>query len=101
MQTVELKITRIGNSKGIRLHAHVIQRYKLGEIVLLEQRREDLALLPKQMVMSWKETYKQMAAAKENLSDFDATIGDGLMKIERVRGRSINYRRMKRGNFVC
>jgi antitoxin MazE len=79
IKTIELKITRIGNSKGIRLPAGIIRRYKLDGAVLLEQRPDELALRPKKAKkLSWAETYHQMAAAKEDLSDLNATIADGL-----------------------
>jgi antitoxin MazE len=79
METLELKITRIGNSRGLRLPAKIISKYKLGETVILEQRKDEIALRPKkQKKASWKETYKQMAAAPEDWSDFDKLSSDGL-----------------------
>jgi antitoxin component of MazEF toxin-antitoxin module len=79
MKAIELKITRIGNSRGIRLPADVIHRYKLEDTVLLEQRPDELALRPKKSgKLSWKETYEQMAAAKEDLSNLEGVVADGL-----------------------
>jgi len=79
METLELKITRIGNSRGVRLPAEIIQKYKLGETILLEQRPDEIALRPKnQKKLTWKETYKQMAAASEDWSDLDSLSADGL-----------------------
>jgi antitoxin MazE len=79
METLELKITRIGNSRGIRLPAQIISKYKLGETVLLEQRKDEIALRPKkQKKLGWKETYKQMATTSEDWSDFDKLSSDGL-----------------------
>jgi antitoxin MazE len=79
MATLELKITRIGNSRGIRLPAQIISKYKLGETVILEQRKDEIALRPKtQKKLNWKETYKQMAATAEDWSDFDKLSSDGL-----------------------
>jgi antitoxin MazE len=79
METVELKITRIGNSRGVRLPAKIIQKYRLGDSVILEERPNEIALRPKrQKKLSWKETYKEMAAASEDWSDFDKLAGDGL-----------------------
>lgn len=80
METIELKITRIGNSRGLRLPAQIISKYKLGETVILEQRKDEIALRPKkQKKLSWKETYRQMAAAAgEDWSDFDKLSSDGL-----------------------
>jgi antitoxin MazE len=79
MKTLQLKITKIGNSRGIRLPADVIERYKLDKIVLLEQRPEELALRPQsRKKLTWKETYKQMAASGEDWSDLEGTLADGL-----------------------
>lgn len=79
MKTIELRVTRIGNSRGVRLPADIIQRYHLEDTILLEQRPGEIALRPKrQKKLSWKETYKEMAAAQEEWSDLDTTIADGL-----------------------
>lgn len=79
MKTVELAITRIGNSRGIRIPADILRRYKLGKSVILEERPDELALRPsKQTKHSWKETYAEMAAEKEDWSAWDTTSGDGL-----------------------
>jgi antitoxin MazE len=79
MKTLQIKLTRIGNSRGIRLPADLIARYKLDKDILLELRPEELALRPKsRKKLTWEETYKQMAAAKEDWSDFDAAVDDGI-----------------------
>ena len=79
MKTVELTITRIGNSRGIRIPADVLRRYKMEKSVILEERDGELALRPsKQTKLSWKETYAAMAAENEDWSEWDATSADGL-----------------------
>jgi antitoxin MazE len=79
MKSIELAITRIGNSRGIRIPADILRRYKLGKTVILEERCDELALRPvKQAKLSWKETYAEMAAEKEDWSEWDVTSGDGL-----------------------
>ena len=79
MKTVELSITRIGNSRGIRIPAGVLRRYKLGSSVLMEERAGELVLrAKKQSKLSWAETFAGMAAEKEDWSEWDATAGDGL-----------------------
>jgi antitoxin component of MazEF toxin-antitoxin module len=79
VKTLQLKLTRIGNSRGIRLPAEVIERYKLDKDILLELRPEELALRAKsRKKLTWEETYKQMAAAREDWSDFDGAIDDGI-----------------------
>jgi antitoxin component of MazEF toxin-antitoxin module len=79
METLELKITRIGNSRGVRLPAELIRKYKLGDRLIVEQRPDEIALrAKKQKKLPWKDTYKQMAAANEDWSDFDKLASDGL-----------------------
>lgn len=79
MKTVELAITRIGNSRGIRIPADILRRYKLDKTVILEERADELALRPsKQAKLSWKDTYAEMAAEKEDWSEWDTTSGDGV-----------------------
>lgn len=79
MKTVELAITRIGNSRGIRIPADVLRRYKLGSSVLMEERAGELILRPKkQAKLSWTETFAGMAVEKEDWSEWDAASGDGV-----------------------
>ena len=79
MKTLELKITRIGNSKGIRLPAEILRRYRLEKSIILEQRSDEIALRPKQSKkLTWAESYRQMAATGEDWSDLEGTIGDGV-----------------------
>ena len=82
MKTVELSITRIGNSRGIRIPAEMLRRYKLNTSVILEERAGELVLRPKkQTKLSWAETFADMAAEKEDWSDWsdwDAAAGDGI-----------------------
>jgi antitoxin component of MazEF toxin-antitoxin module len=79
MKPLVLKLTQIGNSRGIRLPSDVIQRYKLDKTVIVEQRPNELAIRSSnQKKLTWKETYKQMAAAREDWSEFDVTADDGL-----------------------
>lgn len=79
MKTVELTITRIGNSRGIRIPADILRRYNLDKTVVLEERADELALRPaKQAKLSWQETFAEMARENEDWSDWDPASGDGL-----------------------
>ncbi len=79
MKTVELSITRIGNSRGIRIPADVLRRCKLGLSVMMEERDGELILRPKKRAkLSWAETFTEMAAEKEDWSEWETTAGDGL-----------------------
>jgi len=83
MKTVELTVTRIGNSKGIRLPAEVLRRYRVQNILLMEQRPDEIALRPKRArrtKLSWAETYRQMAQANEDWTDWEAP-AEGLSSV--------------------
>jgi antitoxin MazE len=75
----ELKLSRIGNSKGIRLPAALLKRYQIEDSVLLEEGEDAITLRPKRTrKLSWKETAAEMARANEDWKPFDTTLGDGL-----------------------
>jgi antitoxin component of MazEF toxin-antitoxin module len=79
MKVTELKVSRIGNSKGIRIPAEILKRYGISDTVLLEERANELALIIKRdQKLSWKDTFAEMAREKEDWSAFDATAADGL-----------------------
>jgi antitoxin MazE len=81
MKPVELKIARIGNSRGVRLPAATLERYNIGESVLMEERSDGILLRPAGSgapLLSWEETAREMAAAGEDWSEWDATLADGL-----------------------
>jgi len=78
---VEIKVVPIGNSRGVRLPKSVLAKYAIGESVVLEEREEGVLLRSKKdKRLSWEETYKDMARARENWSDFETTTADGLDK---------------------
>ena len=78
-QTVELKVVRIGNSRGVRLPKAVLARYQIKDAVVLEARDEGLLLRgTKDKRMTWEETFRDMVREKEDWRDFDATVADGI-----------------------
>lgn len=83
MKTTELKLARIGNSRGIRLPADLIRRHGLEDGLLLEDRGDSLVLRPKAKPrkLSWEETAREMAASDEDWSEWDCTLADGLEDI--------------------
>jgi antitoxin MazE len=83
VKTTELKLARIGNSRGIRLPADLIRRHGLDDGVLLEDRGDSLVLRPKAKPkkLSWEETAREMAASDEDWSEWDCTLADGLEEI--------------------
>lgn len=81
MKSRELKVTRIGNSRGVRIPATTLERYRIGESVVMEERSDGILLRPLGEAvskLSWAETAQEMAAAAEDWSEWDATAVDGL-----------------------
>ncbi len=81
MTSRELKVTRIGNSRGVRLPAESLKRYRIGETVVMEERSDGILLRPTGPAvqkLSWKETAEAMGASGEDWSEWDAVQADGL-----------------------
>jgi len=75
----ELKLSRIGNSRGIRLPAYLLKRYQIEDVVLVDEGVDSITLRPKlSKKLSWKETAAEMARAKEDWKDLEPAVGDGL-----------------------
>jgi antitoxin MazE len=75
MKNTELTVTRVGNSRGVRLPAAVLRRYGIGDTLIMELRPDEIALRPKRIrgqKLSWAETYRQMATADEDWSAWEA-----------------------------
>lgn len=77
---MDAKLVRIGNSKGIRLPKNLIERYRLGEELTIEEVPDGILIKSKNPAekLSWEQTFKQMAKEKENWSDFDIAASDGI-----------------------
>ena len=81
---LRLKVVRIGNSRGIRLPARVLARYRIGDEIVLEERQDGILLRPIGSAvakLSWEDTAREMARASEDWSDWDSTSRDGLSQI--------------------
>jgi antitoxin component of MazEF toxin-antitoxin module len=102
MKTVELKVSRIGNSRGVRLPAASLRRYRIGAAVLMEERSEGIFLRPVGPVvekLSWEDTAREMVASREEWGDWDVADTDGLesipwevRKIARIAEKKVQYR---------
>jgi antitoxin MazE len=80
---VHTVIAVVGNSRGIRLPKSVLNKYAITDTVVLEEREDGILLRSKQDErLSWEETYKEMAREREDWSDLDVTLADGLKKGE-------------------
>ena len=85
MATIELKVARIGNSRGVRLPAASLRRYAIGAAVVMEERSDGILLRPTGSAvpkLSWAETALAMAAAAESWGDFAVADADGLDAIQ-------------------
>ena len=81
MKTTVLKVSRIGNSRGIRLPAGMLRKYHIGDTIVAEEKLHEIVLRPalaKPQKLSWEQTYREMAAAKEDWSEWESTTADGL-----------------------
>jgi antitoxin MazE len=75
LKTTELTVTRVGNSRGVRLPAEVLRRYQIGDTLIMEERPDDIVLRPKRtrrQELTWAETYQQMARADEDWSEWES-----------------------------
>jgi antitoxin component of MazEF toxin-antitoxin module len=107
MKPIELKVARIGNSRGVRLPAPTLERYRIGATVVMEERSDGILLRPPAVVtpkLSWEETAREMAAEAEDWGDWDVTVADGLNEIDWetakprvVAERGAKYRARARG----
>jgi antitoxin component of MazEF toxin-antitoxin module len=80
VKTLELKLTRIGNSQAVRLPAELIKRYNFSGNLAVELREDGVLLKPgKIKKLSWEQTCKEMAASDEDWSDWEA-LPDGMVE---------------------
>lgn len=81
MAEVHLKVARIGNSRGVRLPAGTLTRYRIGERVIMEERSDGILLRPQRSgsaKLDWRQTARAMAAELEDWSAWESVAGDGL-----------------------
>lgn len=79
LRVKDTKLVAIGNSKGVRIPKALLQKYGLKDSLLIEETERGLLLRNKEEnKLSWEDTYKAMANAKEHWEDFDGTLSDGL-----------------------
>jgi antitoxin MazE len=79
MKTIELCITQIGNSRGIRLPASILKKYGITDAVLLEERPDEIVLRTKKdRKLSWRDTFAAMVKDGEDWSDLERIVADGL-----------------------
>lgn len=75
----DLKVVVIGNSRSIRLPKSLLDKYAITDTVVIEEREDGLLLHSKHdQRLSWEETYQAMAREREDWSDLEVTLADGL-----------------------
>jgi len=87
MKTLELKLAKIGNSRGVRIPAEVLRRHAFTEAVIMVESVDGILLRPKKQTdikMSWADTAKAMAVASESWADWDGVASDGLADLDCV-----------------
>jgi hypothetical protein len=81
MKQAELKITRIGNSKCVRVPAATLRRYGIGASAVMEERIDGIMLRPPDLSvtkLSWEDTAREIALSAEDWGEWDALSFDGL-----------------------
>ena len=83
MKPLALTLDRIGKSRGIRIPATLIRKHGFQHGLVLEDRGHEVALKSTTGTtkLSWEETAREMANSKEDWSDWDCTVADGLDQI--------------------
>ena len=90
MKRVELKVARIGNSRGVRLPAATLKRYHIADAVIMEERGDGILLRPRGRIdqkLSWEDTAREMASSSEDWTAWDGVAADGLDAIPWERRR--------------
>jgi antitoxin component of MazEF toxin-antitoxin module len=81
MKSIEIRVARVGNSRGVRIPAKTLERYDIGDTVIMEERLEGILLRPHGppiQKLSMQETARQMASEQEDMKKWDVTNSDGL-----------------------
>jgi mRNA interferase MazF len=102
MKVLEIKVARIGNSRGVRLPASSLKRYAVGSEMIMEERAEGILLRAKGPAvekLSWEGTAGEMAASGEDWSEWDKIDADGLTSVpwESPKGGRVGERKSRYG----
>ena len=66
---------------GCACPKRILHRYAIRDAVVVEEREDGLLLRSKKdRRLSWEETFREMAHEREEWSDLDVTLSDGLDK---------------------
>jgi mRNA interferase MazF len=106
MKTQELKVARIGNSRGVRLPASSLKRYSVGLVMIMEERAEGILLRPVGPAvekLTWEDTAREMEILGEDWSDWNEMDADTLDSIpwEEMKGGKVRDKRAPYGSKSC
>ena len=75
----KIRLVAVGNSRGNRLPKETLSGYSFGESLIMEEMDNGLLLMSERCgKLSLKEAAREMGRERENWSDFDVAIADGL-----------------------
>ncbi len=75
----KISLINLGTFQGVVIPDELIQKYGLTDSILLEETEQGLLIRKStENQPSWPETYQAIAHEKEEWSDFDEAILDGL-----------------------
>ena len=75
----KIKLVAIGNSRGIRLAKETLSLYDFGDSLIMEETDKGLLLMGERRgKLSLRDAAREMARERENWSDFDVAVADGL-----------------------
>jgi len=61
MNSIKIKIIRIGNSKGIRLSKSLIEQYNMKDEVFLEPKKDSIVIRPVENPRAgWEKSFEKM-----------------------------------------
>lgn len=103
MRNRELKVARIGNSRGVRLPASALKKYAVGSVMVMEERAEGILLRPAGPAfekLSWEDTAREMSTSGEDWAEWKDADKDGLGSVpwKPSSGGRVGERRSRYGS---
>jgi len=74
MNSIKVKIIRIGNSKGIRLSKSLLEQYKMKDEVLLEAKKDSIVIHPVEIPRAdWEKSFEKMRLRGDDMLGDEGT----------------------------
>ncbi len=68
MNSIKVKIIRIGNSKGIRLSKSLIEQYNMKDEVILEPKEDSIVIRPVENPRAdWEKSFEKMRLSGDDV----------------------------------